>query len=298
MLKNRDSKTKELKSKIRYRECADIFKSLESIEYAVIKGEPLSLAAYGEFGKRSSGDIDILISKKNIMNLEKILINNGFRMNTTISRKDRIFYLSQSHQLMPYVKLTPLLNIVIDINFDILWGGYQGTPIDMDLFLQNTIAIDIFGCSVKTLDPVKLFVQLCLHHYKELNSIFLLSVHNFYRKESFFDVYQLIKNNFTFKNILTIFDYCNQLQIVPYIYFIIYYTQLLFPCDIINAFSESFRTSTGVALLEHYGLTENRKKWYINFEKRMHTESLAPYLLKNLDKDELEKIELNKKYFM
>ena len=89
----------------------------------------------------------------------------------------------------------------------------------MESFLSDTINVNIFNNLVKTLKPEKLFIQLCLHHYKELNSIFLLFDHNFYRNSSFLDVYLLIEKNFSLNDVENIYSYCQQLKITPYIYF-------------------------------------------------------------------------------
>lgn len=48
-------------SAIRYKKSIDVFKCMKYIPYAVVKGEALSIQAYGKVGQRQGGDIDILI---------------------------------------------------------------------------------------------------------------------------------------------------------------------------------------------------------------------------------------------
>lgn len=298
MLLERSKETRMLKNKIRYYECKNVFDCMKSMAYAVVKGEPLSLLAYGKIGQRSSSDIDILVSKENISILEDILRRNGFAYSTDITREERIFYVSQSHQLMPYVKRTPLLSITIDINFNIFWGGYEGKNININDFLNDTVEIMIYGSNIKTLTPIKSFIHLCLHHYKELNSIYLLSNHNFYRRDTFVDVYRLVKNNFHFDDISNIIKVCTELDVTAYVYFVLYYTFLLYPDLVIEEMLKQLFTSIGEGLIEHYGLEGNRKKWRISFEERLDVDSVYEYIKRDLTKDDIRKIEINTHYFM
>lgn len=55
-----------LKSKLFYHYFEPIAKKLSEINYAIVKGEPLSYYAYGEFGKRYFNDIDLLVSKDDL----------------------------------------------------------------------------------------------------------------------------------------------------------------------------------------------------------------------------------------
>ena len=60
-------------SMLRFKACQDLFYELNSISYALIKGEALSLQAYGVLGRRFSDDIDILIHRDDIKIAENIL---------------------------------------------------------------------------------------------------------------------------------------------------------------------------------------------------------------------------------
>lgn len=57
----------------------DMYEELQFVvedlsNYAIVKGDALSIQAYGKVGARTYGDIDILISKKHINNIEKMLL--------------------------------------------------------------------------------------------------------------------------------------------------------------------------------------------------------------------------------
>lgn len=140
--------------------------------YAVIKGEPLSLLAYGKTAMRHVGDIDILISRDNMGNLLKCLDMDGFEP-SKVTREEQISAILCSHQILPFTKRLPGYgDVTVDINFDIFWGEYEGKRVDINSFLSDALYKEIYGVAIKTLPPLKNMVQLVLHHYKDMNSIF------------------------------------------------------------------------------------------------------------------------------
>lgn len=55
--------------------------------------------------------------------------------------------------------------------------------------------MEIYGVKVKTLPPIKAMIQLILHHYKDMNSLFLLATRKSIKYDILKDVYYLLKNN-------------------------------------------------------------------------------------------------------
>lgn len=129
---------------------------------------------------------------------EQILKTNGFTtfvdQGKSVSREIRVLCISQSHQIPPYNKRTPNQQISVDLNHDLFWGEYTGKRIDISDFLDHTIEMNIYGCIVKTLPPIKAMVQLVLHHYKDMNSIYRLAVNNCINYNMFKDVFSLEKS--------------------------------------------------------------------------------------------------------
>lgn len=178
-------------SKQRYETCNNLFLDLKEADYVVVKGEPLSFLAYKKFGERCGSDIDILLPKETLDYVECLLEINMFAKNK-ISRTDRILMLSSSHQVQPWSKEIAMIGgVTIDLNFDIFWGEYEGNRIDIEEFLSDTIEMEIYGVKVKTLPPLKAMIQLILHHYKDMNSLFLLATRKSIRYDMFKDVYYL-----------------------------------------------------------------------------------------------------------
>lgn len=146
-------------SMIRFKCCDKLFRDLKMFHYALIKGEALSLQAYGVVGKRNSNDIDILTHRSNLKYIEHILMQNDFNAKNK-KRLDRIIMLSCSHQISPYVKKVTYGDVEVDLNFDIFWGEYNGKRIDIEQFLLDCSEVNIYGVKVKTLHPIKAMIQI------------------------------------------------------------------------------------------------------------------------------------------
>ena len=282
---------------IYYGQCKSLFEEIKDLDYAVVKGEPLSLLAYGELGKRRSGDIDILISREDIVALEKALLKNSFQTSKT-DRPERILILSGSHQTKSWSKeISPLGFVCIDVNFDVFWGEYTGARLEMKEFLSDTVKMNIYGCEIKTLTPIKQFTQLILHHYKEMNSIYHLSTHNSINIRMFNDVYQLYKNS----QEITIESVCEvayKYKIVPYVFYVMYYTNQVFLDDEISKILEALETDEGNALLDCYGLSSSeQKKWKVDFSTRLNANEMFSLIKNDLDVKDIEKLKRNTRIF-
>lgn len=286
----------ETRALIRYTNIKNVISQFGSIDYAIIKGEPLSYFAYGAFGQRESNDIDILIPHKSLDTVQSILIKNGFST-YELDRQDKITMATFSHQLTPYVKEHKICNIIIDLNYDIFWGEYTGKRVDISNFLSDTIPLTIYGCRVQTLPPLKSFIQLVLHHYKEMNSIYHLATHKCIRHVMFSDVYYLWKN-WCSNNIQSLYELCLEYDIIPFVYYILYYTNEIFKDKNLKIWVDKFKTSDGTNLLNCYGLTDTeRKMWKIDFNIRLESQCLFDFIKDDLDAKDLKKLEWNRKVF-
>lgn len=283
-----------------YTENKEFFLELNTIRYVIIKGEPLSVLAYNNLGKRKCADIDILVSKATLPDLEKLLNHFGF-ITKRHSRNDRILMLTFSHQLSPWQKpLSSIGRIIIDVNFDMFWGEYRGKRIDIDAFIDDSICLDIYGCQIKSLSPIKAMIQLILHHYREMNSIYHIVKHNVISYEKFNDVYSLWKNNSTNGKITldALYHLCTKYEIIPYVFYILYYTSRVFHDVDLKTWSDVFWTKEGEVLLDQYGLEEKeRKKWPIDFETRLNAQDLYPIIKNNLTQNDYEKIKRSEYLF-
>lgn len=288
--------------KIMFKELQPLWKVLDNIDYALIKGEALSYQIYGVPDKRRSSDIDILIEKKNLKFIEMNLQEIGFIQKTTtdidVQRKNRILCLNYSHQVPSYYKEKYGVQMNVDINFDIFWGEYEGQRCEMEKFLEDTTYVNIYGMNVKVLCIKKAFVQLILHHYKDINSLYHLSNHMSIRTQIFTDVYDIIRNNSEILTVNTVKSLCEEYNIGSIVYYMIYYTEKLYKDKKLTELLYSLQEYMDNKLIDCYGLNDNeRKKWTIPFEKRLNNASICDAVKNDLTISELQKIKLENTVF-
>ena len=287
-----------LKSKLFYHYFEPVAKRLSEINYAIVKGEPLSYYAYGQFGKRYFNDIDLLVSKDDLKTVRMILIENSF-MPLREDQFSRVFSLGFSHQIVPFAKRIGSFSIYIDVNFNIFWGEYAGKQISMKEFLNRTVSMQVHNCLIKTLPHIKFFIHIILHHYKDLNSIFLLATQKTIRLSLFQDLFNYFVNNKEYLPLDELFRICTEYNINDYVYYVLFYTCILFDNKDLKKYRDAFKSDQGENLLNKYGLSEKeRKEWHIDFHTRLNNGILYDYIKSDLSANEIENIELNKKIFM
>lgn len=278
----------------------DIYPSLYLVDHAFIKGDALSLLAYGELGVRCFSDIDILIPRNVVRTFENILLSKGYisQMNPLEQRSARILCLTSSHQFMALYKKVKGIRIEVDLNHDLFWGEYSGNRIDISEFLSDAIEVDIYGCKVKTLPPLKAMVQLILHHYKEMNSIYHLAGHNCIKYNMFKDVYYLWKNNQEAISLEKLYAISSEYGIIPYVFYVLYFTNWIFQDGELEKYVKAFETPEGVELLAYYGLAEKeRKAWKVDFQTRLEADNLYELIREDLTEEDIEKLERNRRIF-
>lgn len=286
-----------LKKILSYKECFEVVKRF-NFPYAIIKGEALSLMAYGELGKRNSQDIDLLISPKYIGIAKVILNDNGFYY-IIKNKYDKVLTLSMSHQSPTYIKKTKISYIYLDFNHSIFWGEYAGKCVDIDTFLEDIIDMEIYGCNMKTLPPIKMLIQLILHHYKDMNSIFLLATRKSIKRSMFDDVYFLFKNNLEDIPLDKLYILSKFYGIIPFVYYVLYHVGLFFQDETLREYISAFKTDEGERLLNCYGLNDNeRREWKCNVTMRLETENLYDLIKDDLTAKDIEKIKMNRRVFL
>ena len=278
----------------------EIFQFLDTIPYAMINGEALSVTAYGDVGYRTSMDFDFLVSVRHSKAIKEIFFNHGYveflydkegnpRKPT---RKEQIMLIN-ANRLTAFEKLTDKgIKLSFDFNTDIFWGEYDGKKIDIDEFVADAETVDIHGFKIKMLTDVKCFIQTCLHHYNLMNSPFyLFEPRKIVLSECWFqDIYSLYINKIcSKKSAIEKFVYDFELQ--DEFYYMLYYTSVIFQDEELYQFADTFKTESGVKKLEQFGLTDSERKiWPISFEERMNHPQLFKVLKPLMSESDLEKI--------
>ena len=286
--------------KERYRACEPFFKNA-SFPYAVIKGAVLSSSIFQDPYRRVSGDIDILINRKDADKSKALLKSCGFIQGRVtengivpFSRKEIIYQTSTSHQTAPYVKeteskLCPYVNV--DINMDILWGECEHRS-NMDEVLSHTQKHCLFGMDLYKLTPEMEFVALCLHHYKDMNSIYLLSERGL-SLGLLCDIYFYLKNVIPSPN--KICEISHKFDVGKYVYVCLLHTMEIFEDTLLMPYMDSLKKDCDERLLNSFGLNDiERKYWDIPLKERLFHPDLPQYMQKFLTDEDLKKIHINR----
>ncbi len=290
---------KEVFCKIQYMVSKGFFNGLDScgIEYTIVKGCPLAYYKTGNAGSRLSSDIDILISRRDIDKVVGILEDNGFQSSYMLNRRERIMLVSNSHQIPAYHKCLGKCSVQIDVNFDLFWGEFAGKRVDVTEFLKGAAEMDIYGCRIRTLPPLKCMVQIILHHYKEMNSLYHLTSHVAIKRRMFEDIYALCKRYPTEISVDKVYEASDIYGILPYAYYMFYYTRQVYADAILDGYLEALCTEEGKELLDCYGLSDQeRKTWKISFPERLEA-NLTEMIESGLSGEDREKLERNRRLF-
>lgn len=283
--------------KVKYQYLINLLNQNADFPYAVIKGEVLSVMAYGAAGKRNSGDIDVLVDRKDLKALEMILKEDGFE-SADLTRQEKIVARAFSHQIEPYHKQLPLGTLEVDINYELIWGEWQGKKPSVKEMLDRREFVDVFGVQVPCLAVEDAFIQMCLHHYKDMNVLFHLTLHNPISRRLFDDVAGFWKLQSNKMDLVKLREWMEEYSLTPFFYYIAYYTDRVCNVPELAAWAKELESPEGMTLLDTFGLAEGeRKKWPIPFEKRLENEDLPELVRSLLTDKELEKAEQNHKIF-
>jgi hypothetical protein len=291
--------------KERYSNCQNVFNILNitGVNYAVIKGTVLSQRAYGDYYYRKSSDIDLLIERNDIEKIKDILLSEDFiqgRINGNMiipfTRQELLYHTAFTHQTAPFIKKTnskscPFVNV--DINTNIMWGE-SSLKANMTGFLNDvSSSIYLNNYFIKRLPIVKEFIALCLHHYKDLNSIFLIN-NGSLKLSLFCDIYFYFINNFKSIDTTEFMILIDKLDIRKYIYYCIYYTNLIFSDECLSGLLHILETPNCRKILNRFGLEDTEyKEWNIDFLDRLFNDNFHQLYESLLTEKDFTKINSN-----
>lgn len=90
---------------------------------------------------------------------------------------------------------------------------------------------------------------------------------------------------------------CYKYEILPFAYYIMYYTKRIYDDNCLNAYLELLRTETGEKILDYYGLAEQeRRQWKIPFEERLNKDA-SDLIYNDMTQSDMEKLERNRRLF-
>lgn len=269
-----------------FRELSNFFYDLNNYKYALIKGEALSIQEYGTVGKRSYNDIDILICKDNATEIINIAKKHGFKFSSPENEREQIIKgMMYSHQMPPLIKYFHGIKIEIDLNIDIFWSEYKKSRISMDEYLNYSTYIQIYNNQIKVLDIMHSFLQVILHNYRELNSIYILANTNMIPEKLFKDIYMLLINNSIALSPHLVLEESRNLNITQYVYYMIHFTSMFYSTDRFVDYEEALYSDKAASLLDKFGL-DNQYKWNMDFNERIKCDQIYKVVAEQIQGNE------------
>ena len=176
---------------------------------------------------------------------------------------------------------------------DVMWGESE-VKADIDYILSHTIASNICGIMIHKLSNTMEFISLCLHHYKDMNSIYMLSRGSL-KLYLFCDIYFYLLNNDV--SITELVGKCDRLNISEYIYYYIYYTNMIFDDNRLNEYLSALKNVQCENIIDTFGLDDiERKVWNPSFGERLFSERFYEEFNSLLGEKDIEKIRKNNSF--
>ena len=134
----------------------------QGIVAIAIKGPLLSEYLYGKLGARSSGDVDLLVKRSDVLRIRKALVPKGYRvMNTLHWNADSACLRSRENE----ISFEGPSGVSIDVHWRAL-PAYFASPFDDIDVWQHLSTTSLAGRKVSTLPPEHIFFLLCSHSAK------------------------------------------------------------------------------------------------------------------------------------
>ena len=78
--------------------------------------------------------------------------------------------------------------------------------------------------------------------------------------------------------------------------YVLYFTNWIFKDEELQKYVDALRTAEGEHYLDYYGLAEKeRKPWKVDFQTRLETDNLYELIKDDLTKEDIEKLERNRR---
>ena len=129
-----------------------------------LKGPALSDELYGDLTLRQCSDIDLLIRREDIQTAKKLITQNGFVPQFTLSEVNEKRYIESQYF---YNFFDPNEKIALDLHWGINTPGFGFSP-DTTIFFEHTKSIELMGTDIDILSDENLIIMLSVHGGKHL----------------------------------------------------------------------------------------------------------------------------------
>lgn len=273
-----------------YREIERINKKFDDnkIKAVMLKGAILGPTLYEDISLREFGDVDYLVSRKDITAVEKALKEIGYVQGSFDKDKKKIILATRAeilqrkkftHELVEFIKVDtkkPDIVHMIDINHEIFWRGKEDTwKFDTDNLLCHAKKVNTLNCEGYSLQPEYQLIQLCAHLFSE--AVYFCWDKEWKRNKSevclyrFIDVYTLIQKEEIDWKLFTELVKINHIE-EP----IIFCFQCLHRLYNYSMENSDFKTDKEIIDF-YYNKNEQLLKWNLALEERLFNTQLKIY---------------------
>lgn len=216
---------------------SEVFQKLnDNIPYVIVKGV-VNAQFYPKKDYRKSSDIDVLIPPQYCSQVENIMSDLGYCQahlkNNTITpynRKEKLFYITQTHQMAPFIKRNISIKnediIYIDYNFGFESKNYE--DINMESFISDRVFFSYNNLDLYILPIEKNLLFTILHEYKDITNKYLLVNNNGYKLKNFIDIYLIFLENKKTLNFSLFKDIIESINVSKKVFYIIYILSCMF----------------------------------------------------------------------
>ncbi len=142
----------------------EVVRALEAEGIATIpfKGPTFAHAYYGDIGRRSFGDLDLLVPREQLRRAKRVLIERGFCPQLDLSPEEEQAYIDQR---LAYAFLHAEEGTPVELHWSVL-PLHNGSTLPSELLWQRHRWAAFQGERVRSLDPALYAVYLCAHAAK------------------------------------------------------------------------------------------------------------------------------------
>lgn len=161
-------------------------------------------------------------------------------------------------------------------------------------FVSHTEPIELYGVKLYRLHPVWEFISLCTHHYKDMNSIYLLCDRGLSLAE-YCDIYFYLVNASPDAGELA--DVAKRYRLSEYIYYCIYYANEIFDDERLIEYLDKLYSERACELLNSYGLDDSERcEWEISFYERLFDVRFMERFVQTLSNEQMRKVRINREF--
>jgi hypothetical protein len=133
-----------------------------SIPVLAFKGPTLGALAYGNMALRQSGDLDLLVLRKDIHKVATLLHSLGCRPYLPLPPRREAYYHQHHHE---HLFFDDELHVSLDIHWALM-PPYYSFSMDTRELMERSTTVVLDGKAIPTLGPEDLLLFLCLHGAK------------------------------------------------------------------------------------------------------------------------------------